>query len=82
MIISLCVIERETSCTNGDVRIWNGVGLPDNEGIAQICRGNTWYALCDNGGCNTAKLVCKSLGYSGLIGKHRKSVIVFQFPSY
>ncbi len=65
----------ETSCTNGDVRLWNGVGLPANEGLAQMCHDNTWYSICSDGYCDTAKVLCKSLGYAGLAGKHR--IIIF-----
>ena len=63
---------RDTSsCTNGDVRLWSAYNHPPNEGIIQICKSGTWYAMCDHYYyCYIGKLVCQQLGYAGALSMY------------
>ena len=56
-----------SSCTNGDVRLWSAYNHPPNEGIIQICKSGTWYAMCYRTSCYAAKIVCQQLGFAGAL---------------
>lgn len=49
-------------CQEGEVRL---VGANvSNEGRVEVCLGNTWATVCDNGWANNdASVVCGQLGY-------------------
>ena len=52
------------SCINGTVRLVNG--STPNEGRVEICMGQIWGTVCDDGfyGANVSKVVCRQLGYN------------------
>ena len=62
----------DSPCVNGNVRLWSAYDdTQSNEGMVQICRGGSWYAMCDtyySSTCHIGRIVCKSLGYSGAHG--------------
>ena len=50
-------------CTTGQLRLVGG-NIP-NEGRVEICIGNEWGTVCDDGWSSTdATVVCRQLGYS------------------
>ena len=70
----------DSNCTDWDIRLWSAYNnTPENEGMLQICKNDTWYAvqLChyhyhfhdDHMFCAIAKLACTQLGYAGAVGK-------------
>ena len=58
MIINLVYLE----CSDGDVRLAGG--LSDFEGTVEICFGNIWGLIAENGwGVHDAQVVCRQLGF-------------------
>ena len=53
--------------TDGDIQLLNSTLL------LQVCRNKTWHTVCRNafGSCSNAKVACRQLGYTGLIGTYR-----------
>ena len=50
-------------CTTGQLRLVGGNIV--NEGRVEICLGNVWGTVCDNGWSTVdAAVVCGQLGYS------------------
>ena len=52
-----------TSCTDGEVRLVNGV--TENEGRVEVCQSNIWGTVCGVGWDGSeAEVVCRLLGYN------------------
>lgn len=52
----------EQNCTNGEIRLIGGSG--PHEGRVEVCSGDQWSTVCDNGWDETdAGVVCRQLGY-------------------
>ena len=51
-----------SNCSDGEVRLVGGNS--ENEGRVEVCLGNTWGTICDDGWNNyDANIVCRQLGY-------------------
>ena len=49
-------------CNDGDIRLAGG--NVSNEGRVEVCLGNTWATVCDDGWANNdASVACGQLGY-------------------
>ena len=49
-------------CEDGELRLAGG--NVSNEGRVEVCLGNTWATVCDNGWANNdASVACAQLGY-------------------
>ena len=56
------IISAVYGCTHGAVRLVNGGAT--NRGRLEVCVGQTWGTVCDNGFYrNDARVVCRQLGY-------------------
>ena len=52
-----------SSCTHGEVRLVDG--STTNQGRVEVCVGQTWGTVCDDGFySNDARVVCHQLGYN------------------
>ena len=76
----LFLARGDSNCTDWDIRLWSAYNnTPENEGMLQICKSDTWYAVqsChhflhffyDDLFCAIAKVACTQLGYAGAVGK-------------
>ena len=53
-------------CTNGDLRLVGGT--IETEGRVEICYNEEWGTVCDDfWGNNDGGVVCRQLGYAGVI---------------
>lgn len=61
----LCFVLVRENCTDGDIRLIGG--RSEMEGRVEICFGQTWGTVCDNGwDISDASVVCTQLGFAPL----------------
>lgn len=70
-------------CADGDLRLAGGT--TDGQGRVEICIGEVWGTICDNGWDNTeAQVACRNLGFSGASMCHASKdtffIIFLQLP--
>ena len=56
-----------TVCTEGEVRLVNGIIANSQRGLVQFCHNNEWGTVCNDGfgnNANAASVVCNQLGFN------------------
>ena len=72
LYINIVLGKITTSCTSGSFKLWRAYGVgPAHDGLALYCKNSQWVPVCDDSWrCDNGRLICKKLGYAGVLSKH------------